>query len=73
MEKALNIVLSQPDYSEYESVGNEVTKVFKSIYHSNSVSRVGCKSGSNDAEFLRLNCEPLCPFSDSFSELGFKR
>lgn len=75
-DDGLNIVLSQPHWSEYEQEDNGgVSKVFKTIYRNGEIPHIGCRGSTDQAALMRTKCEEFCFFNSkmpNFSEV-FKR
>ena len=61
-DEALVIMNNQVHWNMYDQYG-DVSKVFSSVYNSNSRSGVGCKSCTASAEYMRSLCDSSCIFS----------
>ena len=69
-DTAITTLLNQPHWTDFNNEGREVTKVFKSVYHSPISQRIGCRGNSMSADTMRQLCSDWCHFSKNFIEMN---
>ena len=65
IDKAWSMLMTNGNFKGLERM---IKSTLKSIYSYPNISKLGCKSDSSDAIFLRARCDNLCPMSDKLGD-----
>lgn len=69
LTSAQTALLSTNHWKEYEANEHSVSKVFRSVYNSQDIQKLGCKNNSEGAGIMRSLCQDICPYSPNFPKL----